>query len=28
VDYFDAMSVDPTREQALDSDHDGDIFRH
>lgn len=23
-DYFDAMSVDPTREAGLDSDHDGD----
>lgn len=23
-DYFDAMSVDPTRESGLDSDHDGD----
>ena len=26
VDYFDAMSVDPTREQALGSDHDGDAL--
>lgn len=24
VNYFDAMSVDPTREAGLDSDHDGD----
>lgn len=24
IDYFDAMSVDPTREAGLDSDHDGD----
>jgi hypothetical protein len=26
IDYFDAMSVDPTREQALGSDHDGDAL--
>lgn len=26
VDYFDAMSVDPTREAGLDSDHDGDAL--
>lgn len=26
IDYFDAMAVDPTREQALGSDHDGDAL--
>jgi hypothetical protein len=25
-DYFDAMSVDPSREAGLDSDHDGDML--
>lgn len=27
-DYFDAMSVDPSREAGLDSDHDGDKALH